>query len=303
VDLASLAGDAAYRLKVLSMAFPEAAARAKAGRFDVKETLTLTRGKESIVVEEVGHIRFNSRGDMEVELRTGPSDAMALVYANEVLYLRNRQGSWRTSRDPRDERHFWADQVYAALRTTAEMVHAAMVLKNKTEEVLEGRNTTRFELSLQEQPNEAVVDLDMQDGGNPAVTLPPDAGLFRAALERRTSLKGAKPLTLVGSVAFDNATGVPVRVSLQTTLGLARKAGETSVMGIKLETSLTELTKDAEIKAPAEAVEEIVRRRTPVHPLEFLDGGAGKAATGRATDSKPKQLPKTAPQEPADDEE
>jgi len=296
VDLARFASDDTYRTDVLGAQFPEIAARAKAGRFTVKESLTLSRGG-AITVEELGHITFNTQGDMDVELKTGTTESMQLVYANGVLFLRNRGGAFRASRDPTDERHFWADQTYSALRTTTEMFKDSLAVKPTGSITLDGRKASRFEILLKGAPTEPDVIPDDVDAGLAPGTRLPDGGvLLRKAFDRRRVVQGARASSLSGFIIMDNETGVPLRVSLEGTLRLAgKKTTEPGSMTIKLETDLTELGKEIEIKAPAEAVEEIVRKRVPVSPLEFLDGGAAKSKPGV------KKVP--APVEPPDEED
>ncbi|MEW5853030.1 MAG: hypothetical protein AB2A00_29875 [Myxococcota bacterium] len=304
VDLAKLEQDKDYRRKVLGMLFPEVQARLKAGLFTVKETLTIQKGEQSISVEENGQIQFNSHGDMAVELKTGPTEAMQLVYTNEVLYLRNRAGQWRASRDPSDERHFWANETYGALRTTADLFKDAMTFKRVGPEEIEGRKASRFELGLSQSGGDPDVLTDPEDGGPQTTVRIPDGGaLFRAAQDHRRALKGGVPQSLTGYIIFDDEKGVPLKVELEGTLKLGgKRTTDIKAMTIKLESSVVDVGKDQEILPPKGAVAEIIRRRIPVSPLEFLDGGTtpakGKPAQKGEKDKAPAQ-----PVEPPDDTE
>jgi hypothetical protein len=69
-------------------------------------------------------------------------------------------------------------------------------------------------------------------------------------------------------------------------------------MSMTLEMTILEVGRDVVIRAPQEAVEEIVRRRVPVNPLEFLDAGTGPP--GKPAAGKGKKEP---PPEPVEDAE
>ena len=141
-------------VKVLSVRFPESHARLHSGRFTVKQTLTLEWGPADVTVEENGSAAFNKHGDMAVELKTGPTESMQRVYANEVIYLRNRGGAWRASRDPTDERRFWADQTFSALRSILDSFKGRLVLTPQGQETVGTRKATRFGVSLAGQAAE-----------------------------------------------------------------------------------------------------------------------------------------------------
>jgi len=305
VDLSKLPVDDAYRLRVLGMLFPEVRARAGAGLFEVKEVLDVVRAGGNIHMEETGRIRFNARGEMDVELRTGPVEAMQLIFANEVLYLRNRSGSWRASRDPADERHYWSDQTYAALRTTTEMFNPVMELKQKGPETVDGRKGVAFDVSFKGAPKDPGVLGDPEDGGVGA-RLPDGGALFRAAQDRRRAYKGAEPQALKGVLVLDEQTGVPLKVDLTAVMKLpGRKTTDVSTMTIVLQSTITQVGKQVAIEPPGQAVEEISRKRVPLNPLDFADAGTtpGKPVAAPAAGGKGKPKPAEATPPPEEDEE
>ena len=278
LDVSRLDQDDELKMRVFSMLFPEVHARAKAGAFTVEETLTLNRGPGSVRVEEKGSITFNSHGDMAVELATGPTEKQQLIYANEVLYLRNRAGSWRASRDPADERHFWADNTYAALRTTTEMVAPHFTLKTLGKEKVQGRAATRFGFKLKDGPHK-VGALNEDKVATTTVPLPDGGAFFEAAQRRRQALEQGQPQSLEGTVLMDDVLGIPLKTDMVLVMALPAPQGvDAANMTIELHTRLTDVGKDEEIKPPGKAVDEIIRQRVAPNPLEFLDGGARKSA-------------------------
>lgn len=297
VHLGNVANDRDYAAKVFSMLFPEVRARVGAGEFKCKHTMVLQRGQNLFKVEETGKITFNNAGDMAVELRTGPTEATQLIYANGVLFLRNRAGSWRASRDPSDERHFWADQTYAGLRTTLDLFKTRWKLLPKGPQTVGGRKGTRFDLTLEGPAQDPGVLPDEPDPIT-SVRLPDGGVQFRAAQDRRKALRNAQPQALSGTVVMDDDKGVPLSVKMEGTLKLpGRKTGDVSTMTLTLESTLVPTDKETPIHAPKEYLEEIVRRRTSANPLEFLDGGT-TPAKGKADPKASKE-----PAEPADEGE
>ena len=99
VDLSKLPVDDAYRLRVLGMLFPEVRARAGAGLFEVKEVLDVVRAGGNIHMEETGRIRFNARGEMDVELRTGP---VAMARGQSERTYRRGSAVWRAAANGKD---------------------------------------------------------------------------------------------------------------------------------------------------------------------------------------------------------
>jgi hypothetical protein len=305
VDLGRLVADADYRLKTLSMVYPEVRARAGGGVFTVHEVMELSRGMGSMAVNEEGHIRFNTRGDMDVELKTGTSDSMQVIYANEVLYLRNRNGAWRTSRDPADERYTWADNTYAGIRTTFEMFNGSLSLKSKGQETVDGRKGTALEVSFKGTPKDPGVLGGPPDAGLlPGTRLPDGGALLVSAMDRRRAMQNGEPQSISGVIVMDDALGIPLKVDLEGVMKLpGKRTTEVSTMTIKLQTSLTGVGKDHEIAAPGAAVEEIVRKRVPVNPLEFWDGGPGGAVAAGKAAKAGKEKAAAAPTPPPEEEE
>ncbi|MBI5494800.1 MAG: hypothetical protein HY904_07205 [Deltaproteobacteria bacterium] len=277
LEAARIATDDAVRLRAFSQLFPEVAARARAGRFDVQGSMALGRGAQTVTVNETGHIRFNTHGDMDVELRTGPTEATQLIFCNDVIYLRNRAGSWRASRDPTDERHYWADNAYSSLRSITEMFNPAMSLAVKGKDQVDGRTGTLLEVTFKGAPRDPGLLAAAADGGPPPGTRLPDGGvLHQAAQDRRRAMKGGEPQSITGTVVWDDEAGVPLKVELEAVMKLpGRRTTDANFMTLKTSSTLTHVGKDEDIEPPKEAVEEIVRRRVPVNPLEFLDAGAG----------------------------
>lgn len=305
LDVSKVATDVETRKHLITMQFPEVHVRAGSGAFNVHEVLTLQKGEAGISVEEKGSILFNKRGDLGVDLSTGTTERMQLIYANEVMYTKNRAGSWRVSRDPAEERHFWADTTYSAFRTTLEMLGDDVSWTVSGHESVEGRKATQFTLALKGAPRELGLLGEGMDAGRTSVNLPDGGGLFAAAQDRRKAMKGGVPQSVQGTISVDDEWVVPLKVDLQVVMKLpGNKMREPQTVTIVLDNGLKDLGKDVDIKGPSEAVEEIVRRRVPPDPLEWLDaGGKPGAPKAAAKPGTPKPAPAPRTEEPADEGE
>ena len=277
LDAQGLEGSEVLRKRVNRMSFQEVAARLGSLKLKADGQLSFSRGDLKLSSSEKVEIVQSSLGDFSVHVVTGDGGEQRLAYINEIFFLKNNNGNWRTSRDPMGERNERREDSAGTWRSFYDLISHALVLEKTGSKRHAGRTAVRYVLSLPDQSAEAralaakepVATVETQaDGG----VVEEDPRVVNERLRSRLAKwrKNARPAGGKGELLVDEETGVLLYVKLDGKL-VVGDGPTPAVLHVSLTQSVTEVGKDHVIPAPKDAIDEIVRKKWPVKPRELLE--------------------------------
>lgn len=268
--------------------------------------LSFGRGDEGVRSSEKTRLVQASSGDFSIDSVTGDGSEMKLAYVNEIFFLKNGNGHWRVSRDPAGERNTYRTDALAVWRSFYDLMRHALVVERTGAATHAGRAVVGYSLKIPDQSAEARREGESVVDGPPPPIEVPDAGMQPAPEEddvRRKRIaervskwaKRARPAGGAGRMLVDEATGVALLVEFEGAM-LVGDGKEPARLNVKLHQRLTEIGKAHDVKAPAGAINEIVRKKMPVMPRIILEEAnvvpplprdAGPGGTGKGSKKTP----------------
>lgn len=320
IDVGNLTDPAVFK-RVVRMEGQEIAARLQSFTMTSNGQLSFGRGapdsgarvrsaEKTRMVQ--GLPREDGAGDFAIEVTTGEGNEMRLAYVNDVFFLKNNNGRWRLSRDPQGERNAYRSDALAVWRSFYDLVSHALVVEAAGAGTHAGRPVVKYRLSL---PDEGAVaaaagkDIapppEGPDGG-PAEE-PPAERLTRMRDRMSKWKERAKPAGGRGELWVDEKTGVATFVNFTGAM-VVGDGPQPARLDVKLDMSFTDIGKDHQVQMPKDAIEEVVRKKMPVHPRAVLEEAGIVSAVvdgGPAGASGPKKAPAkpAAPAVPEDEDE
>lgn len=303
--------------RVVHMDGPEVAARLRSYVFTGDGALTFGRAStpdQGVRSAEKARLVQSDDGAFSIDETTGDGSEMKLAYVNEVFFLKNGNGKWRVSRDPSGERHLYRDDALQVWGSFYDLVAHALVVERTGASSFGGRNVVGYALKIPDD-SAAAVALGKAVTDAPPPPVPgdgPDAGVLpgetddarRKRIAERVSkwAARAKPAGGSGKMLVDEATGVPLLVEFEGALVVGDGA-DPARLTVRIQQKIDEIGRSQTVTAPADAIEEIVRKKLPGEPRKVLedaqvvpplprdagpgDGAAGSKASGRATGDLP----------------
>ena len=263
-------------------------------------------------------------GDFAIEVITGDGSEQKLAYVNDIFFLKNGNGKWRVSRDPAGERNTYRTDAMAVWASFYDLVAHALVVERTGATTVGGRPAVGYTMKLPDLSAKARAEGNaVTDAAPPPTIIPgvdggPDTrvdadeeeGTRRERIAGRVSqwAKRAQPIGGSGVIVVDEATGVPLKVEFSGAL-LVGDGKAPAKLTVKLSSSLTDIGKAQAVKAPQDAINEVVRRKMPVQPrVPFEEAGVVPPipkidpATGAPVAGKPTKPAAPTTGEPPDDE-
>lgn len=275
--------------RVVHMDGSEIAARL--GSFVYASTGELTFGREgdaapALKSAEQTRVVQSDSGDFSIDVVTGDGSEQKLAYVNEIFFLKNNNGQWRVSRDPAGERNVYRTDAMAVWSSFYDLVAHALVVERTGATRHAGRSGIGYALKLPDQGSKAREEgKAVTDAAPPAVIVPgvdggPDT-TAEAAEEEKTRrervakrvsqwAKRAQPAGGSGRLIVDEATGVPLLVEFEGAL-VVGDGKDPARLTVKLNASMQDIGKPQTLKAPEDAIAEIVRRKMPAHPRDVFE--------------------------------
>jgi|GEM_PF-1023109 len=220
-------------------------------------------------------------GDFSIDVVTGDGSEQKLAYVNEVFFLKNNNGQWRVSRDPSGERNVYRSDAMGVWSSFYDLVAHALVVERTGAARHAGRGVIGYSLKLPDQSaqareeGKAVTDaappptvVPGVDGGpDTTVEAPENEDARRERIAKRVAnwTKRAKPAGGTGRILVDEASGVPLLVEFNGSL-VVGDGRDPARLTVKLNASVDEIGKAQALKAPQDAIDEIVRRKMPAYP-------------------------------------
>jgi hypothetical protein len=275
--------------RVVHMDGSEVAARLGSFVYTSRGELSFGREREDTAAlrsaEDTKVVQSDS-GDFSIDVVTGDGSEQKLAYVNEVFFLKNNNGQWRVSRDPSGERNVYRSDAMGVWASFYDLVSHALVVERTGATNHAGRGAIGYRLTLPDQSAQArqegatVTDAPAPptivpgvDGGPDTTVEAPEAeDARRERIAQRVAMwtKRAKPAGGAGRLLVDEATGVPVLVEFTGTLVVGDGANPAK-LSVKLEAAMSEIGKAQTLKAPQDAIDEIVRRKMPASPRAVFE--------------------------------
>jgi len=281
LDPSRLPKDAALRDRIFSM--PAEEARARIGSHEQKTHVAFgwSAGEREVKLAEDRTVALAGTDDFHVVVENDERKGMEWVRVDGTSYTRSRWAKFRERRRDRGSSDHVVESAYSTLQTFRDLVHGAIRLEPSGEATVGGRRALRFTASLGEARADSSASklpppVYAKDGPDPDTAL------------RLAAAKNARPTSLVGTIAVDAETAVPLEADLKATLEVPADADGNGAATLDLSVRL-----DVSGKAPKIAV--------PEH-MEDAPRPPGVVATLRAYGFE-KEPPKAEePAEPADEE-
>ena len=276
LDAQSLHKSDAARDRANNMRAEEIRARIGGYKLDTKANLTFSRGTWKMAAKEKLHVEQAPEGDFSVRVETGAGGLQELVYANDVLFLKNNNGKWRASRDPRGERTEYLNKSVGVWRSFYALLDHAMILEPVGSRQYSGRSAYEYTIRLPDQSAEAktlgrtdpMPELGMDSDAGPALTT---RDVQKRVTERLSGWrKRSKPAGGSGNLVVDNETGVVLYVRFDGRMVVGDQP-EGAKLKVKLEQKMSEVGTAPRVLVPKKAIDEVVRKKWPVDPYGKLE--------------------------------
>jgi hypothetical protein len=252
----------------------EIAARVGGYKLDTKANLAFARGSWKMNAKEEVHVEQAPEGDFSIRIETGSGGLQQLVYANDVLFLKNNNGKWRASRDPRGERTEYLNDSVGIWRSFYKLVGHSLVLEPVGPTTHDGRSAYEYTMRLPDLSSEAK-ELGKNDP-EPSLTAPDGGPEDPAEVRKRVTerLKGwrkrARPAGGRGSMVVDAESGVVVRVEFKGKMVVGDRA-KVAQLNVEVSHRMKEVGSAPKVLVPKEAIDEVARKKWPVDPYGELE--------------------------------
>ncbi len=306
--------DAAKMSRVVHMDGSELAVRLGSFAYKGKGELSFGRDGDpspALKSAETTTVLQDSNGDFSVAVVTGDGSEQKLAYVNDIFFLKNNNGQWRVSRDPSGERNTYRSDSMAVWASFYDLIAHELIVARTGATRHEGRSAVGYSLKLPDDSGKArsegasVTDaaapptiIPGVDGGlDTVIDAPEDEKLRRERIASRVSLwaKRAHGAGGSGRILVDEATGAPLLVEFTGELVIG-DGKDPARLKVTMSSSMTAIGTAQNVAAPADAIEEVVRKRVTVAPrLPFEEAGivapvprdAGPEGTGAGSKPPP----------------
>lgn len=247
IDPYLLETDDALRRRVLTMDFEEVVARMGFVEYKGVAKFELATPAQALNVTEDTTIQHGLHGSFRVlQLDQDGDVSRETIYDNGVFFVRNGGGEMRVQGIIKDQHLTIRDEAWQPLRVFTSYFGPRAGLKKVGASNVNGRAAAKYTFSLLPGPDLITVK----------------------------GMEGAKrPVSLSGELYADEATGVPIKVSLKGLLEIAGAAQKEAQGKLNLTLNYALKTIEGQEIKPKSFVPTIKRHPVDLAPLSFLDGG------------------------------
>ena len=280
LDSTDLAGNEKMRDRINRMTFIEIQERLGTFQLVSEGKLNFSRGNLDINSVEKTRLLQSMAENFSLVQETSENDRMQVIYVNEILFLKNRNGQWRTSRDPTGERVEMLDDASGVWRSFYDLFEHAIIWEKENDSVLGTREVAQYELEVTDKTDDLPA-IPAFDGA------PTDAGVNRdkpkvtnqmaKRLSDRESMSRlskwralSRAATGKGRVKIDKKTGVVLSVDFRGSL-LVGDESQPARLNVEIDFSISEIGHQKDISIPKNAIREVTRKKWPVKPRKFLE--------------------------------
>lgn len=246
-----VASDPRVARRVLGMGAAEATERIGAHTYTATVTWEWSAGQKTVRLKETRELlagpggiagdflaRLTNTNDQGLEvLRLGGH-----VYAR-TTYGKDGAGQFRERKRDRGIAERMREEAYGAVRDFDQLFRGRLVLAAKGTQTIEGRLCWKYDVTL---------GPPLADGAKQLPPLAsPKGGADETTLRRRAFFDLREPRSLQGEVYVDADKSVVVKTNVSGRIGVSTDGGDAELR-LTLESSLTNIGKAPELKAPAE---------------------------------------------------
>jgi hypothetical protein len=268
--------------RINRMSFQEVALRAKSLEYTASGSMQFERSDIALSSAEKVKIVQSQSGDFSLDLETGSGNRQELAFVNDVFFLKNNNGKWRASRDPKGERNSYRDDGGGIWRSFYDLFAHTMTVKKMGERTVGDRHTVLYAVGVKDETDNMTGGDEDEDtlmgsadggravGSSDDLDLPPAMNPNKMARRISVWRKKAHAKSGEGEVWIDVETGIPLQVKFKGEVHVD-DAARPAVLQIEFESLAKEIGKDLIVPPPPEAVDEIVRKKWPVKPRAILE--------------------------------
>jgi len=308
LEATSLGTNESMRHRINRMNAREIYLRLKSYKLKTSGRLFFDRSDWKMNSKERAYILQSESGDFSVDLETGDGGLQRLVFANDVLFLKNQNGKWRASRDATGERNELLDDSIGMWRSFYDLIQHALVFDKIANVNYEGQDAVTYKLRLPNEKAEALA-LGAKDSGPRIVdndaNLGEDGYVEESAEERNKRISGrvktwrdkARPVSGSGEMTVSKS-GVILKVVFKGEMAVG-DGPIPATLKVEIDHKMTDIGAANVVKVPQDAIEEVVRKKWPVKPYERLEKAGILPKRVEEEDAEAVDLEKVRPPEPS----
>jgi hypothetical protein len=280
LDPSDLVNNDKLRHRVNRMSYAEIQERLGTFQLVSEGQLDFSRSSLSINSVEKTRLLQSMKENFSLVQETSENDRMQVIYVNEVLFLKNRNGKWRTSRDPTGERAEMLDDASGVWRSFYDLFQHAMVWEREADGVLGTREVVQYELEVTDK-SETLPAVPRFEGAPVDAGVERDKPKLQNLMAKRLSDKESlsrlskwrelsRAANGKGRVKVDKKTGVILMVEFRGNLvvGDDKKPAR---LHVEIDLNITDIGHQRDVSVPKDAISEVTRKRWPVKPRKFLE--------------------------------
>ncbi len=275
--------------RVLGMGAAETTERIGPHRYTAKLKYEWTSGSRTVSLSEERTFLAGPggvSGDFSASETNNQDQGLDVMRVKGQVFARSRYGKFRERKRDRGIAERMREEVYGGVKDFDRLFKGRMKLSAQGTATVQGRTAWRYVVSL------------APPAADDEKKLPPLAvaknGADDTTARRLHFYDAREPRTLQGEVMVDQETSVVLKARLDGRIGVASDAGEGAELRLVLESELTDIGKDPQLKPPPDFLPdedkpsgiEAALERFGI-PRQRGDGGTpGKAAEEPADDSE-----------------
>ena len=281
LDFSDLSANEKARDRINRMTYAEIRARLGTFQLESEGNLTFSRGPMKVKSYEKTRLLQSFEENFSLVQEASDNDRMQVIYVNEVLFLKNKNGKWRTSRDPTGERSEMLGDASGVWRSFYDLFEHALVWERAADTVMGDREVVLYDLEVKdlvsELPPVPKFAGAVRDAGVPRDGPRPPGQLIKRISDKESMSRLRKWRELAraeggkGQVYIDRKTGVLLAVNFTGNLIIGDDKTKKSELRVQLSLKIKDVGLQKDINVPKDAISEVHRKKWPVHPRKFLE--------------------------------
>ena len=280
LDYADLSSNEKARDRINRMTYAEIRARLGTFQMQSEGNLSFTRGPRKVKSYEKTRLLQSDAENFSLVQESSDNDRMQVIYINEVLFLKNKNGQWRTSRDPTGERSAMLGDASGVWRSFYDLFEHALVWERAADTVIGDRDVVLYELEVRDLASELPpvprFEGAVADAGVPRDGPRPPGQVVRRINDKESISRLSKWRELAraeggkGKIFIDKKTGVILSVDFTGDL-IIGDDNKPAQLKVKLSLDIKNVGERKDISVPKDAISEVHRKKWPVKPRKFLE--------------------------------
>jgi hypothetical protein len=273
--------------RILGMGAAEATERLGAHKFTATVTSEWSAGGKSNKLTEERTLeaaKGGVSGDFHALLNNSRDQGLEVLRVNTEVFARSRYGKYRQRKRDRGMAERVREEIYGAIKDFDFFFRGRLKLSESGTVTFEGRTAWKYAVTL----GEPLPD----DGAKLPEPMVSKAGPDETTMRRANFYALRQPRALQGEVLVDAETSVVLKARLDGRLGVESDAGENAELHLILDSAMSGIGKDPQLKAPTEFLPDQDKPQGIAAALERfgierVGKDAGTAAPAELPDDEP----------------